>query len=153
MSPTTAKFNVQGIVFEVAVSAIQSQPEGRLAKMIDGRLRCLRDESGAFLVDRSPEFFKIVLDVHRDNQVCPSKQGMTHERILAELKFYGLQDFEAVPMELSAGATLQSVGDATRDDRKGQTDKKMPAVSGLATRDVRKGRTDKKTPAIPAAQR
>jgi len=95
MPPTTAKFNVQGVVFEVAVSVIQSKPEGRLAKMIDGRLRCLKDESGAFFVDRSPELFKIVLDVCRDNRVNPSKPGMTHERILAELEFYGLQDVEA----------------------------------------------------------
>jgi len=132
MSPTTAKFNVQGIVFEVAVSAIQSQPEGRLAKMIDGRLRCLKDESGAFLVDRSPEFFNIVLDVYRDNRVYPLKPGMTQERILAELEFYGLEDFEAVPTELSTEATLRSVGDATRDVRQGQSDKKTPAKDMLS---------------------
>jgi hypothetical protein len=126
MSPTTAKFNVQGIVFEVAVTAIQSQPESRLAKMIDGRLRCLKDEIGAFFIDRSPEFFNIVIDVYRDNRVYPSKPGMTHDRILAELKYYGLEDFEAVPTELVDE-------DATTDTCKGLTaNEKTPAKDMLS---------------------
>jgi len=130
MSPTTAKFNVQGIVFEVAVTAIQSQPESRLAKMIDGRLRYLKDESGAFFIDRSPEFFNIVIDVYRDNRVYPSKPGMTHDRILAELKYYGLEDFEAVPTELVDEAR---VGDATTYTRKGLTaNEKTPAKDMLS---------------------
>ena len=132
MSPPSAKFNVGGTVFEVAVSMIQSQPEGLLAKMIDGRFSCLKDKSGAFFVQRSPEFFNIVLDVYRDNRVYPQKQGVTRERILAELEFYGLEDFEAVPTGLSTEATLQSASDATRDVCKAQTDEKTPAKNVLS---------------------
>ncbi|KAJ1478541.1 BTB/POZ protein [Baffinella frigidus] len=120
MAATTTKFNVGGTVFEVAVSTIQSQPEGLLAKMIDGRFPCGKDESGAFFVDRNPRFFEIVLDVHRDNKVYPLPPGVTRERALAELEFYGLQDFEADPMDFSGEATLRSVGDATREFRKWQ---------------------------------
>ncbi|KAJ1476538.1 BTB/POZ protein, partial [Baffinella frigidus] len=87
------KFNVGGTVFQVAVSTIQSQPEGLLAKMIDGRFKCGKDEGGAFFVDRSPRFFDIVLDVHRDNKVHPLTPEFTRERVLEELEFYGLQDF------------------------------------------------------------
>ena len=69
MSATTAKFNVGGIVFEAAVSTIQSQPDGLLAKMIDGRFPQVKDHCGAYFIDRDPNFFNIVLDVHRDNKV------------------------------------------------------------------------------------
>ena len=93
MSSTTVKFNVGGSVFEVAVSTIQSQPEALLAKMIDGRFHCGKDESGAYFVDRNPQFFNIVLDVHRDNKFNALILGVTRERVLAELEFYGLQDF------------------------------------------------------------
>ncbi|KAJ1471576.1 hypothetical protein T484DRAFT_1843555 [Baffinella frigidus] len=115
MSATTTKFNVGGTVFEVAVSTIQSQPEGLLAKMIDGRFPCGKDEHGAYFIDRNPEFFNIVLDVHRDNKVYALSPGVTHERALTELEFYGQQDFEGVSMDLSTEATLLSVGDVTRD--------------------------------------
>ncbi|KAJ1483537.1 BTB/POZ protein [Baffinella frigidus] len=131
MPATTAKFNVGGTVFEVAVSTIQSRPEGLLAKMTDGRFECGKDESGAFFVDRNPQFFNIVLDVLRDNKVYPLSPGVTRERVLAELEFYGLQDFEAVPMELSAEASLRSVGDATSDVRKGQHQANKPAKDML----------------------
>ena len=113
MTATTAKFNVGGTVFDVAVSTIQSQPEGLLSKMIDGRFPCGKDESGAFFVDRNPRFFDIVLDVHRDNKVYALSPGVTRERVLAELEFYGLQDFEGVSMDLSSEATLRSAGDVS----------------------------------------
>ncbi|KAJ1479076.1 hypothetical protein T484DRAFT_1815653 [Baffinella frigidus] len=111
MPATTTKFNVGGTVFEVAVSTIQSQPGGLLAKMIDGRFPCGKDESGAFFVDWNPQFFNIVLDVHRDNKVYPLSPGVTRERVLAELEFYGLQDFEAVPMNRSVEDSLRILVD------------------------------------------
>ena len=54
MSATTARFNVGGTAFEVAVSTIQSQPEGLLAEMIDGRFPSGKDERGAFFCRPSP---------------------------------------------------------------------------------------------------
>jgi hypothetical protein len=127
MSATTAKFNVGGTVFEVAVSTIQSQPEGLLSKMIDGRFPCGKDDSGAFFVDRNPRFFDIVLDVHRDNKVYALSPGMTRERVIAELEFYGLHDFAGVPMDSSAEATLRSVGDVTHEFSKWQQEQERLA--------------------------
>ena len=127
MPAITTRFNVGGAVFEVAVSTIQSQPEGLLAKMIDGRFPCGKDESGAFFVDRNPEFFNIVLDVHRDNKVYSLSPGVTRERVLAELEFYGLQDFERVSIDLSSEATLRSVGDVSRDLSKWQEEQEKLA--------------------------
>ena len=108
MSPPTAKFDVGGTVFKVAVSTIQSQPDGLLAKMIDGRFPCGKDDdSGAYFVDRNPEFFNIVLDVHRDNNVYPLPPGMTRERVVAELEFYGLQQgFDGVTIKRSFKSML-----------------------------------------------
>ena len=94
MSLPTEKFDVGGTVFKVSVSTIQNHPEGLLAKMIDGRLPCGKDQSGAYFIDRNPEYFNMVLDVHRDNKVYPLSPGMTRERVVAELEFYGLQDFQ-----------------------------------------------------------
>ena len=114
MAATTVKFNVGGTVSEVAVSTIQSRPEGLLAKMIDGRFPCGKDESGAYFVDRNPRFFDVVLDVHRDNNVYPLA-GVTRERVLAELEFYGLQDVDGLPMKRSFEETLLSLGPALSD--------------------------------------
>jgi len=115
MSATTVRFNVGGTVFEVAVSTIQSQPEGLLAKMIDGRFPSGKDERGAFFVDRHPRFFDIVLDVHRDNKVYPLTPVFTRERVLAELEFYGLQDFcEDAAIDLSFQSTVRSLQDSLR---------------------------------------
>ncbi|KAJ1484762.1 BTB/POZ protein [Baffinella frigidus] len=116
MSPPAVRFDVGGTVFKVAVSTIQSQPEGVLAKMIDGRFPCGKDESGAYFIDRSPRFFEIVLDVHRDNKVYPLAPGFTRERVVAELEFYGLQDFieGGAPIDLSGESTVRSLLDAKR---------------------------------------
>jgi len=83
-------FDVGGTVFKAALSTIQSQPEGLLAKMIDGRFPCGKEESGAYFIDRSPRFFDIILDVHRDNKLHPLMPGFTRDRVLEELVFYGL---------------------------------------------------------------
>ena len=120
MSPPTAKFNVGGTMFEVAVSTIQSQPDGLLAKMIDGRFPCGKDESGAYFIDRNSEFFNIVLDVHRDNKLYPLPPGFTRERVVAELEFYGLQDFfeAGAPIDLSVESTVRSMLDAQQSLQK-----------------------------------
>ena len=99
--------------------------------MIDGRFPCGKDESGAYFVDRNPRFFDIVLDVHRDNKVYPLAPGVTRERVLAELEFYGLQDDAAVPMDSSAEATLLSVGEANHDFRDWQVEQKKIASKML----------------------
>ncbi|KAJ1493794.1 BTB/POZ protein [Baffinella frigidus] len=123
MSATNVRFNVGGTVFEVAVSTIQSQPEGLLAKMIDGRFQCGKDASGAFFIDRNHRFFDIVLDVHRDNKVYPLTPLFTRERVLAELEFYGLQDFcEGAPIDLSLQATVQSMQEAMRSLQQASND-------------------------------
>ncbi|KAJ1482892.1 hypothetical protein T484DRAFT_1802483 [Baffinella frigidus] len=115
MSVTIVKFNVGGKPFEVAETTIQSQPAGLLAKMIDGRFSCGKDESGAYFLDRNPQFFPIVLDVHRDNKVHPLMPGFTRERVATELEYYGLQDFfDGTPFELSFQATVQSLEDSMR---------------------------------------
>ena len=106
MSPPTAEFDVGGTVFKVAVSTIKSQPDGLLAKMISGRCKQGKDKSGAYFIDRNPVFFSIVLDVHRDNKVYPLPPGMTRERVVAELEFYGLQDFD-VPIDRSVESMLR----------------------------------------------
>ncbi|KAJ1484792.1 hypothetical protein T484DRAFT_1796014 [Baffinella frigidus] len=125
MLAATVKFNVGGTVFEVAVSTIKSRPEGLLAKMIDGRFECGLDESGAYFVDRDARFFGIVLAVHRDNKVYSLSPGMTREGVLAELEFYGLEDFEGVPMHRSVEATLLSVGGLRDDFVKWQQDQEI----------------------------
>jgi len=114
MSAATVRFNVGGTVSEVAVSTIQSKPEGLLAKMTDGRFQSGKDPSGAYFVDRDPLLFRIVLDVHRDNKVYPLPSGLTRERVLAELQYYGLQDFEDVPMEISVQSKIYSLHETSQ---------------------------------------
>ena len=99
MLPATVSFNVGGTVFEVALSMIQSQLEGLLAKMVDGRFESGKDESGAYFVCRNPHFetkyaTRVFQDLHCDNKVCPLSLRVNHERLLADLEFYVLQDFE-----------------------------------------------------------
>ncbi|KAJ1484219.1 hypothetical protein T484DRAFT_1746699 [Baffinella frigidus] len=130
MPPPTVKFNVGGTVFEVAASMIQARPEGLLAKMIDGRFECEKDVGGAYFVYRNPRFFRIVLDVHRGNKVVPF-MGVTRERVLAELEFYGLEDFDGDPIDRSVQATLRGVGDVTGDFFKWQEEQEKIGKSML----------------------
>jgi len=92
MSADTVKFNVGGTVFEVARSTIQTFPHALLAKMIDGPFQSGKDGGGAYFVDRNPQMFNIILDVHRDNKVYESPM-VTSDQVVAELQFYGLHDF------------------------------------------------------------
>ena len=75
--------------------------------------------------------FRIVLDVYRDNRVYPLQPGFTAERVLAELDFYGLQDFEG-PMELSFISKLQSLQELTADFSKWQEEQERIGQTMLA---------------------
>jgi hypothetical protein len=84
--------------------------------MTDGRFKSGKDENGAFFIDRNPQFFNIVLDVHRDNQVYPlpvNALAVTRERVISELEFYGLEDVQ-VPTKVSAESAVQGMGDFSK---------------------------------------
>jgi hypothetical protein len=55
-----------------------------------------------------------VLDVHRDDKVYPLPSGLTRERVQAELQYYGLQDFEDVPMESSMECKMRSLHETSQ---------------------------------------
>jgi hypothetical protein len=62
MSFTTAKFTVEGTVFEDDVAMTQCMPEVQLAQMLVAKIQCGQDASGAYLVDRNLRFFDFAHD-------------------------------------------------------------------------------------------
>ena len=65
-----------------------------------------------------------MLDVHRDSEVYPSSPGMTRERVVAELEFYGVQDFDGVPMDRSVESTLRTHQEWSSEFSKWQQEQK-----------------------------
>ena len=57
------KLNVGGQIFLTTKMTLMSEPDSMLAKMFSGELPPgAKDEQGAYMVDGTPEYFKLVME-------------------------------------------------------------------------------------------
>lgn len=87
--------NVGGRLFTTTRSTLtQQDPDSMLARMFSGDKAvswCSSvDETGAYLIDRSPRYFEPVINYLRHGRVVID-QGLNAEGVLEEAKFYGLR--------------------------------------------------------------
>ena len=62
--------NVGGRVFTTTRETLASEQDSLLAEMLDGRsLTAVRDQNGAYFIDRDPDTFSVVLEFLRTGQV------------------------------------------------------------------------------------
>lgn len=82
--------NVGGKVFTTTkMTLITHEPDSMLARMFDSEWNHWRDEGGAILIDRSPEYFEVIMNYLRTQEVVVD-EGVNLKGVLLEAKFYGL---------------------------------------------------------------
>ena len=81
--------NVGGQKFVTNASVFMKDPECMLAKMFSGEMRPgEKDADGAYLIDRSPDYFKPILNYFRTGEVIIDPV-LNLDGVLAEAKYYG----------------------------------------------------------------
>ena len=87
------RLNVGGVLFTTLRSTLCSVPGSMLEAMFSGRFGspAMRDSSGAYFLDRDPEYFGFVLSYLRDPRNRPVARA-SHSRlaILREFEYFGL---------------------------------------------------------------
>ncbi|KAI1707663.1 BTB/POZ domain-containing protein [Ditylenchus destructor] len=83
------RLNVGGKVFQTTKDTLSRYPESFLAGLVNSGVPSEKDETGAFLIDRDPEHFRIVLNYLR-NGVLHMERNEIAKELLCEADFYGL---------------------------------------------------------------
>ena len=108
--------NVGGQKFVTNTSVFMMDPECMLAKMFNGEMRPGdKDQDGAILIDRSPDYFKPILNYFRTGEVIIDP-GISTEGVLQEAKYYGiksliakLQNYESDNANMTAANMFESL--------------------------------------------
>ncbi|RVE66251.1 hypothetical protein OJAV_G00124350 [Oryzias javanicus] len=92
-TPTWLTLNVGGRCFTTTRSTLVSkEPESMLAHMFRGKdvWANKRDAAGAYLIDRSPEYFEPILNYLRHGQLIIN-EGINPLGVLEEARFFGIE--------------------------------------------------------------
>ncbi|KFD53555.1 hypothetical protein M513_05471 [Trichuris suis] len=81
--------NVGGQTFVTSKQTLSRNRESFLFSLCEGRLQSDKDENGAFLIDRNPQYFAPVLDYLRHGKLIINKD-VSEEGVLEEAEFYNL---------------------------------------------------------------
>merc|ERR1712180_224684 len=94
------RLNVGGKVFTTSRATLTKDPQSFLARIAleDTELGSDKDESGAFLIDRDPQYFSPILNFLRHGKVHLDRNVM-EEAVLEEAEFYNVADMVKVLKE------------------------------------------------------
>jgi len=94
------RLNVGGRVFTTSRATLTKDPQSFLARIAleDTELGSDKDESGAFLIDRDPQYFSPILNFLRHGKVHLDRNVM-EEAILEEAEFYNVADMVKILKE------------------------------------------------------
>ena len=80
-----------GQLFLTSRATLLKAPDSMLFKLFAGEsMPSAKDEQGAFLIDRTPEYFKPILNYLRTGELVIDS-GVNVKGVLAEAKFFGVQ--------------------------------------------------------------
>ena len=95
------KLNVGGQKFVTNTSVFMSDPGCMLAKMFNGEMRPGdKDEDGAYFIDRSPDYFKPILNYFRTGKVIID-HNINVEGVLEEAKYYGIESLVSLLQDIN----------------------------------------------------
>ncbi|KAI1707662.1 BTB/POZ domain-containing protein [Ditylenchus destructor] len=102
------RLNVGGKVFQTTKDTLSRYPESFLACLVNGRLPSDKDETGAFLIDRDPKQFRVILNYLRNGVLNMDSNEVAVKELLCEADFYGLHALvdeisKAVPEPMRIG--------------------------------------------------
>ena len=84
-------FMFLGQLFLTSRATLLKAPDSMLFKLFAGEsMPSAKDEQGAFLIDRTPEYFKPILNYLRTGELVIDS-GVNVKGVLAEAKFFGVQ--------------------------------------------------------------
>lgn len=109
------KLNVGGKVFATTRATLTSDRSSMLATMFEPGWSSITDGGGAYLIDRSPEYFEPLLNFLRHGKLIIN-EGVNPQGVLEEAKFFGIS--KAVePLEaLVQSEELSTSGHFTRKE-------------------------------------
>lgn len=109
------RINLGGKVFATTRATLTSDPTSMLARMFESGWCSATDASGAYLIDRSPEYFEPLLNFLRHGKLILN-EGINPQGVLEEAKFFGIS--KAIdPLErLVQTEELASSGHITRKE-------------------------------------
>ena len=85
------KLNVGGQIFLTTKRTLLSEPNSMLANMFSGEFSPgAKDEQGAYMIDRTPEYFKPILNYLRTKELIMD-QNISKNGVLAEARYFGIQ--------------------------------------------------------------
>jgi hypothetical protein len=138
-------FNVGGKVFTTTRETLVSDQDSLLAQMLDGRsTTAVRDENGAYFIDRDPDTFAAVLEFLRTGQVFMTSgngAGGDPKRMSEASMFYqipGLRDAAAT----TAITQLHALDEIVRTSHKILTEVRILTRNQGADQGTGKQRTD-----------
>ncbi|KAI1710369.1 BTB/POZ domain-containing protein [Ditylenchus destructor] len=90
-SKVWVRLNVGGQVFQTTTETLSRYPESFLDRLVNGGLSSDKDETGAFLIDSDPEYFRTILNYLRSDAVSLDNNEKTLKDLLREADFYNIQ--------------------------------------------------------------
>ena len=85
------KLNVGGQIFLTTKRTLLSEPNSMLANMFSGEFSPgAKDELEAYMIDRTPEYFKPILNYLRTKELIMD-QNISKNGVLAEARYFGIQ--------------------------------------------------------------
>ena len=101
--------NVGGQKFITETSVFMKEPECMLAKMVNGQMKDVeKDQDGTILIDRSPDYFKPILNYFRTGEILMDPSST--QAILQEAKYYGIESLIAKLSKKNSWVTLNVGG-------------------------------------------
>jgi len=111
----TVKLNVGGKIYKTTLSTLQKDPDSMLCAMFSGRHELKPDEEdGAYFIDRDAELFRYILNYLRNGKLQYPDDKTVQEDLLAEARFYQVQEViaqlerEIPPSLLTSSAIIKS---------------------------------------------
>jgi hypothetical protein len=87
--PEIVRLNVGGQLFLTTKTTLIGRGENFFVPLINGEFSTLKDETGAYFVDRNGSYFAPILDYLRNGTLIVP-QGLKLESILQEASFYSI---------------------------------------------------------------
>mmetsp|Transcript_23387 Transcript_23387/g.79227 ORF Transcript_23387/g.79227 Transcript_23387/m.79227 type:complete len:270 (-) Transcript_23387:168-977(-) len=108
--PKIVHINVGGHRFMTTIATLRADPNSMLGRMFSGDHPILRDDDGAFVIDRDGRHFHHILNYLRDGSVPIGLSRVDRIELLKDIDFYGLRSLYSIVGGPTVAAAAMSGG-------------------------------------------